>query len=325
MSISITQMAPVAKTIVEKVLRVKPGEKVCLFTDSERPQSITQLVAAMVRAAGAEPIIVTIIAKEVGGVDPPLPAVAAIQAADVAIAQASYAIVHTETVREALRRGVRVCEMWGFNEDMMVRGGAIADYGVIRELSHKLAKIVTSGKEARLITRDGSDITVSLEGRESHVLAALATEPGQFCAFPDGEVAIAPVEGSAKGTLVNPFSIEKAEIGFLKENLSMKVEDGKVVEIEGGMVASQLLDFLKPLGDSARNIAELGIGTNRKARLGVTVRETKKCWGTAHIALGDSKSLGGKVESPLHMDMIFREPTLVIDGQTILEKGRLLL
>ena len=98
-------------------------------------------------------------------------------------------------------------------------------------------EIVTSGKEARLTTRDGSAITVSLEGRESHVLAALATELGQFCAFPDGEVAIAPVEGSAKGTLVNPFSIEKAEIGFLKENLSMKVKDGKVIEIEGGMVA----------------------------------------------------------------------------------------
>lgn len=325
MSISIVQMAPIARMIVEQIVRVKPGEKVCIFTDTERPQSITQLLAAMVRAAGAEPIIVTTIAREVGGVDPSPPAAAAIQAADVAIAQASYAIVHTETVREALRRGVRLCDMWGFNEDMMVRGGATADYDEIRELSHRLAKIVTSGKEARLTTKDGSDLSFSLKGRQAHVLAALAAEPGQFCAFPDGEVAIAPVEGSAKGILVNPFSMEKAELGFIKESLSMKVEDGKVVDIEGGVVARQLLEFLEPLGDSARNIAELGIGTNRKARLSVTIHETKKCWGTAHVALGDSRSLGGKVESPLHMDMVFREPTLVIDGQTILKEGRLLL
>ena len=325
MTISIAPMAPTAKMIVEQILDVKPGEQVCIFSDSERPQSITQLLAATVRAAGAEPVIVTIIAKEVGGVDPPPSAVAAIQAADVAIAQASYAIVHTEPVREALRRGVRVCEMWGFSEDMMVRGGATADYTEIRELSHRLAKIVTSGKEARLTTSDGSDLTVSIEGRQGHVLAAQATEPGQFCAFPDGEVAVAPVEGSAKGTLVNPFSMEKAEIGFLKESLSIKVEEGKVKEIRGGVVAGQLLEFLERLGDSARNIAELALGTNRKARLGVTIRETKKCWGTAHIGIGDSKSLGGKLESSLHMDMIFREPTLVIDGQTILEKGQLLL
>ncbi len=323
MSISIVQMAPTARQIVEQILAIKPGEKVCIFTDTERPQSITHLLAATTRAAGAEPVIVTITAKEVGGVDPPPSAAAAIQAADVVIAQASYAILHTETVREALRRSVRVCDMWGFNEDMMVRGGATADYSEIRELSRRLAHILTSGKEAHLTTPDGTDLTLSLEGRQAHVLAALANEPGQFCGFPDGEAAIAPVEGSANGILVNPFSMEKAEIGFLKEGLSLKVEEGKVVEIEGGAVARQLREFLEQMGDSARNIAELGIGTNRKARLGVTIRETKKCWGTAHIGLGDSRSLGGKVESPLHMDVIFREPTLTIDGQTLLKEEQL--
>ncbi len=325
MSNRIVEMVPMARLIVEQILGVKPGEKVCIFTDTQRPQNITQLLAGSARAAGAEPIIVTITPREVGGVDPPPPAVAAIQAADVVIAQASYAIIHTETVREALKHGVRLCDMWGFNEDMMVHGGATADYGEIRELSQRLAQVLTLGKEARLTTRDGTDITVSLEGRQGAVLAASATEPGQFCAFPDGEATIAPMEGSAKGILVNPFCMEKEELGFIKEGLSLKVEGGKVVGIEGGMVASQLLEFLEPLGDSARNIAELAIGTNRKARLGVTIRETKKCWGTAHIALGDSRSLGGKVESPLHMDMIFREPSLIVDGQTLLKDGQILL
>ena len=95
-----------------------------------------------------------------------------------------------------------------------------------------------------------------------------------------------------------------------------------MVEIEGGVMAKQILGFLNQLGDSARNIAELGIGTNPKCRIGVTLREMKKAWGTAHIALGDSKSLGGKIESPLHMDMIFLEPTLVVDGQTVLKEGQ---
>ncbi len=323
MSISIVEMAPTARMIVEQILGIKPEEKVCIFTDTERPQSITRLLAASVQATGAESVIVTITPREVGGVDPPTPAAAAIQAADVVIAQASYAIVHTETVRVALRRGARLCDMWGFNEDMMIRGGATADYVKVRELSQRIAQILTSGKKARLTTRDGTDITLSLEGRQAHVLGALATEPGQFCAFPDGEAAISPVEGSAKGILVNPFSMEQRDIGFVKENISIKVEAGKAVGIEGGMLARQLLQFLEPLGDSARNIAELGIGTNPKSRLGVTIRETKKALGTAHIALGDSKSLGGKVESPLHMDMIFREPTLVVDGQTLLKEGQL--
>jgi leucyl aminopeptidase (aminopeptidase T) len=325
MSISIVQMAPTARIIVEQVLAIKPGEKVCIFTDTQCPQSITQLLAATAQAGGAETVMVTIIPREVGGVDPPPSAAAAIRAADVVIAQASYSIVHTETVREALRSGARVCEMWGFNEDMMVRGGATADYGEIKELSQRIERILTSAKEARLTTRDGSDLTMSLADRQAHVLAGSATEPGHFCAFPDGEAAISPLEGSAKGILVNPFCMEKEGLGFIKEGISLEVDGGKVVEIKGGVVADQLLGFVKQIGDSARNIAELGVGTNPKSRLGITVRETKKAWGTAHIAMGDSKSLGGKVESPFHMDMIFREPTLVVDGQTVLKEGQVAL
>ena len=325
MNMSIVEMAPMARVIVEQILGVKPGEKVCIYTDTQRPLSITQLMAGSARAAGAETVIVTITPREVGGVDPPPPAAAAIQAADVVIAQASYAIIHTETVREALKLGIRLCDMWGFNEEMMVHGGATADYGEIRVLSERLAQFLTSGKEARLTTPEGTDLTVFLEGRQGAVLVGAATEPGQFCAFPDGEATIAPVEGSARGIVVNPFCMEKADLGFIKESISMKVEDGKVVAVEGGALASQVRGFLEAFGESAGNIAELAIGTNPKARLGVTIRETKKAWGTVHIALGDSRSLGGKVESPLHMDMIFREPTLVIDGQELVKDGQILL
>jgi leucyl aminopeptidase (aminopeptidase T) len=241
-------MAPTAKNIIEQVLAVKPGERVCIFTDTQCPQSITQLLAANTQAAGAETVIVTIVPKEVGGIDPPPSAVAAIQAANVVIAQASYAIVHTETVRNALKSGARVCEMWGFNEDMMVRGGATADYGEIEELSQRLVKILTAGKEARLTTPDGSDFTMSLADRPAHVLAGTATEPGRFCAFPDGEAAISPLEGSAQGILVNPFCLEKQGLGFIKEDISLEVAGGKVAEIKGGSIANQLLAFLNQIG-----------------------------------------------------------------------------
>ncbi len=322
MSILIVQMAPTSRMIIERVLGIKPGERVCIFTDTQCPQSITHLLAATSQAAGAETVIVTTLPRTVGGVDPPLSAAAAIQAAEVVIAQASYAVFHTETIREALRRGARMCDMWGFNEDMMVRGGATADYGEVKALSQRLEKILTSGKEAHLTTPDGSDFRMSLVGRQAHALVGTATEPGSFCAFPDGEAAIAPLEGSAKGILVDPFCIEKEGMGFIKEGLTLKVDGGKVVEIKGGMVANQVVEALEQIGDSARNIAELGLGTNPKCRPGISIRETKKTWGTAHIALGDSKSLGGKVESPMHMDMIFRKPTLVVDGQTIIKDGQ---
>jgi leucyl aminopeptidase (aminopeptidase T) len=325
MSMSIVQMAPTARIIVEQALAIKRGEKVCIFTDTDRSQNITKILAAYVQAIGAESIIVTITPKEVGGVDPPAPATAAIQAADVIIAQASRGILHTETVRGALKRGARICDMWGFDEDMMVRGGATADYKEIDELSHRLAAALDAGKEARLTTPAGTDITMNIKGRGARVLAGMATKPGQFCAFPDGEAAISPLEGSARGVLVNPFCMEKEGLGFIKENLTMRIEKGQTVEITGGAVAAQLTQFVNQQGENARNIAELGLGTNSKARAGVTVRETKKSYGTAHVAIGDNMSIGGKVHCPFHMDSIVREPTLVVDGKVLIKDGKIII
>src|SRR3990172_8253384 len=184
MPASWVDMAPTAKVIVEEVLGIQKGEQVAILTDTQRPESITQLLATAVRLAGAEALILTIKPAQFGGVDPPRPARAAVEAADAVICQASYAIAHTETVRTLLRKGGRLCDMWGFTEDMMTQGAATADYQEVRRLSEAAAAILTKGKEARLTTPDGTNLVLSLEGRTAGVLAGFATTPGVFCAFP---------------------------------------------------------------------------------------------------------------------------------------------
>ena len=98
-----------------------------------------------------------------------------------------------------------------------------------------------------------------------------------------------------------------------------------VTDIKGGNTASTLLKVVDAIGDPARNIAELGIGTNPKSRIGLSLRETKKALTTAHIAIGDNKNIGGIVECPLHMDMIFRNPSVSVDGKAIMRDGKLLI
>jgi leucyl aminopeptidase (aminopeptidase T) len=72
-------------------------------------------------------------------------------------------------------------------------------------------------------------------------------------------------------------------------------------------------------------IAELGIGTNDCARLMGNPMTDEKVLGTAHIAVGDNVHipLGGKNEADIHIDGIFGDPTIVIDGNTIMRKGKL--
>ncbi|MFH0931824.1 MAG: aminopeptidase, partial [Candidatus Zixiibacteriota bacterium] len=67
--------------------------------------------------------------------------------------------------------------------------------------------------------------------------------------------------------------------------------------------------------------AELGIGTNDKARIIGNVLEDEKVMGTVHMAIGDNKSMGGNVSVQSHLDGILLKPTLEIDGQVIMKDG----
>jgi leucyl aminopeptidase (aminopeptidase T) len=53
------------------------------------------------------------------------------------------------------------------------------------------------------------------------------------------------------------------------------------------------------------------------------MREAKKAWGTCHMAVGDSGSIGGKVVAPLHVDMIFDRPTVWADDQIVVKDGKI--
>ena len=78
---------------------------------------------------------------------------------------------------------------------------------------------------------------------------------------------------------------------------------------------------MSKFGRDGRNIAELGIGTNDKAMLTGNVLEDEKVMGTVHIALGDNKSMGGKVSVASHLDLIIKSPTLIVDGKEIIKSG----
>ena len=316
------QMIPAAKTVVDQVLGLKAGEKVVLLTDTERPPTITQALAQAVMSAGAELVIATYLPTEMGGTEPPQAVAAAMKASDAVVNQTSHSITHTRAQREALAAGARVCNLRELDEDMMIRGGITADYNVVRRLTDRLVEMLSSAREARLTCPAGTDITMSLEGRQAAALAGFADSPGTFSGLPDGEAAIAPVEGSTRGVVVNPFMIEK--INRVHDQLRITVEDGFIVEITGGREAQELKKILDDRPPEAANFAaELALGTNSWCRVIERTREVKKLLGQAHVAVGDNQTLGGTVDVPIHLDMIFLEPTVYLDGEIVLERGSL--
>jgi leucyl aminopeptidase (aminopeptidase T) len=315
---------PTARRIVEDVLGVHPGEQVTIVTDWERPATVTAALTSCMRYVGAEVSVVTMSPRDHGGIDPPPPVGGAMWASQVVVLQTSFATTHTRTFRETLARGGRICEFWGITEDMMVRGGLTEDPAWLEKTSLRLAKLMDEAGEARVMTSSGTDLRVDLTGRKALPLAASARNPGSFCSLPAGESAIAPVEGTAAGKIIGPYLVEHREIGRPREPLELSVQKGNVTEVYGGIEAHRLERLLAESVPSARNIAEFAIGINRRCRVETGLREAKKAWGTAHIGIGDSKSIGGNVTSSIHIDFILLHPTVWLDGREVARDGKLL-
>jgi leucyl aminopeptidase (aminopeptidase T) len=69
------------------------------------------------------------------------------------------------------------------------------------------------------------------------------------------------------------------------------------------------------------NLAELGIGTNPKARRTDITIEAEKIRGTIHIGIGDNSHMGGKVITDYHQDFVVPRPDLFLDDEKVMEKG----
>ena len=112
-----------------------------------------------------------------------------------------------------------------------------------------------------------------------------------------------------------------AGVGKLETPIKIIVHDGYAEDIIGGKEAEQLIQLLDPHGKAARNVAELGIGTNDKAQITGLILEDEKVISTVHIAFGDNMSMGGTTNVASHLDGILQAPTLYIDDQLIMKDG----
>lgn len=319
----VTDLIPTARRVVEEILGVQPGELATIVTDFKCPRRVTAALVNCMRNLKAEVTVVTMSPRDRGGVDPPPPVAGAMSRSQVIVTQTSFGLFHTDTVRETLARGARVCEFWGVTQDMMVQGGLTENPVWLENTTRRLAELMDKASEARLKTPDGTDLHIELKGRRALALAGTARSAGSWCSLPAGEAVICPVEGSSHGKLVGPYLVEHRDIRRPREPFELTIRSGNVTEVTGGREAQRLERLLDEIGPSARNIAEFALGTNRRCRIETGLREAKKAWGTAHVGIGDSKSLGGTVESPLHVDFVFVQPTVWLDEHEVVREGKL--
>jgi len=311
-----------ARKLMETCARVKPEENVLIVTDFTQVR-IAQVLAAAAYERGAEVIIAIMTPRKGHGQEPPVPIAEAMKKVDVIFTPVSYSITHTESMKRALESGARSLVMTEFTEGQLISGGIEADFDELKVICIRMAKAFEKSKEVLLTTPKGTRLSMRKEGRPGNAMYCIV-ERGQLSPVPNVEANFSPLEGSAEGKIVADASLPYIGIGVLTEPVVATVEKGMITEIAGGDQARKLADDLRSRNDpKVYNVAELGVGLNPKSIMQGIQLEDEGVFGAVHIGIGTNLMLGGNVKAAIHYDLIMWEPTIELDGKTVLEGGNL--
>lgn len=304
-----------ARTAIYTCMGVKRGEVVLILTDTEK-EVIGEALYEVAKEAKAEAIMVRMLPRTRHGEEPPRMIAEMMRHADVIVAPTQYSVTHTQARKRANRAGARIATMPGIIPKMMSSGGMTADFIEVEKEIKRLARVLEGSKTVRIITDIGTDLEVSVEGRKWFKDTGICHKKGEFMNLPAGEVFIAPKEGTANGKLI----IDGAFWEILDNPVAIDVKDGYAKRIVG---TKEIAKQISKRGKEGRNIGEVGIGMNPKAKIIGNVLEDEKVMGTVHVALGDNSTFGGRCRAGIHIDGIIKKPTLLIDDLPIMEDGKL--
>jgi len=313
-----SELEQAVRAVVRDCLGVKDGEEV-LVVCNPATRSLGERMRDQAGDAGADAVLVVISERESHAAEPPQTVAEAMVAADVVLGPTVQSLSHTAARKRASEAGARIATLPGVTEEMLARVMS-ADMESLRRRGRAIADALDAAAEARITCANGSDLRLSLEGREAIPDAGELTEPGAFGNLPCGEGFIAPAGGW--GTLVIDGSI--AGVGLVDDPVELVVEAGHLTSARGGQ-GMAFMELLTAHGEAGTNLAELGIGTNEKAKVTGNILEDEKILGTAHVAFGASAAIGGKVQVPVHLDAVVMKATVELDGEPIVREGELLV
>jgi leucyl aminopeptidase (aminopeptidase T) len=317
-----TALAQAARNVVENCLGIQAGEVVSIVTDSADPDrlEISRALWEEARAKGAEVTLAEMLPRKNSGEEPPGPIAQLMAESKVFLCPTTKSLSHTQARRNASARGARIASLPTITREMVVRC-LTADYGSIAALTERVAEKLRQGSKFKVKSELGTSLELERQGRTVGADTGRLTHPGEFGNLPAGEAFFAPIEGTVNGKIIFDGSV--ADVGILAEPIELQVERG-VARIVSRSAASQELErCLSAHGPKAYNIAELGVGTNDRAIVSGNILEDEKVLGTVHIALGNNAGMGGTVNVPIHLDGLIRNATLYVDGELVLDKGKL--
>lgn len=307
------------ETLLNVCAKCKKDEKILIVTDPDR----LFIAQALWDAAADYPnkSMIMMPTQTMHGQEPTALVAAAMMEADVIFRPTTFSISSTQAKRDACAKGARDLNCSDYDMRMLESGGLYADFEAMGPIMDKVAPLM-EGDDVLITAPIGTHITAKITGRKSLPQYGRSLVPGQSSSPPDIECAVGANAGTMNGVVYIDGSIPHPRLGLIKEPIRIEIKDSEVVDISGGEEAATLADVLKSFNDpGAYHVGEIGLGMNPACELTGRMLEDEGCYGTIHFGFGDDRGFGGTTSCPLHLDLVFRAPTLTIDGHVILDSG----
>ena len=321
--------------------KVRPGETVCLFTD---PRTNPHYPAAFFGAAkdlGANvfQLVVPFFTKGAKHVAraysddiiPPHGPLKAMKAVDLVIDMSTVGWLYTNVHNEILKSGTRTLMVKEPDECLR----RMLPCPEVRKRTLAGAELMEKGKKLRMKTKAGTDLTLDKTGRKASFQYGASDIPGRWDHWPSGQVATAPVEGSAEGVLVLDVGdiILRLE-RYVAKPITCQFKGGKIVSIEGGLDAYLLREYMNTWKDDKAFIpAHIGWGTEHRAiwyTLGLRhvrggVMDAESFYGNILFGVGANYfiGLGGANVTSAHIDFCMRSCDFWVDDVQVLKDGKI--
>ncbi|WP_322027964.1 2,5-dihydroxypyridine 5,6-dioxygenase [Burkholderia sp. BCC1977] len=202
-----------------------------------------------------------------------------------------------------------------------------------RERTIAAREKIRVAKEMRVTSSAGTSIVCPMGDFEPIAEYGFVDEPGRWDHWPSGFALTFPNDRSVSGTIV----IDRGDIllpqkKYLSEPIRLVIEDGYAIEIEGGMEAALLRDYMETFDDpEAFAISHIGWGLQPRARwstLGLYDREAmigqdaRAFEGNFLFSLGPNNEAGGSRTTTCHIDIPLRNCTVSLDDTVVVRNGK---
>ncbi len=240
-------------------------------------------------------------------------------------------MLHAPELPEILGGGTRLIKVSNEHPDALER--LLPDPALEAKVKLGMKKL-RGAKTMHVTSTAGSDLRINTEGAPVGGVWGYAAKPGQIAHWPGGLCLCFPKAGTVAGTLVlAPGDANLTFKRYVERPITLRIADDYVIAIEGdGLDAELMRSYIAAWGErDAYAVSHVGWGMNPSARWEALAfydkadtngTELRAFAGNFLYSTGANETAGRHTLG--HFDLPMRNCTIALDGETIVEEGKLL-